>query len=176
MDRMRQELLRAIEGMPADAEFNVVFFSDHVKPWKKKLAPASAANKKAFAAELEKTNPSGGTMLYDGLDEALQIELDPKGKGEIASTVDEVFVLSDGAPSMGRILDPRLILEVVRTWNRGAQVRIHTVNLGDKVIDDEFTPPNAQRPPGTDELPGDEFMRRLATENFGRCEEPAKRQ
>ena len=91
------------------------------------------------------------------------------------SLIVEMTGTEDKIESMIELLRPIGILEVVRTWNRGAQVRIHTINLGDKVIDDEFTPPNAQRPPGTDELPGDEFMRRLATENFGRCEEPAKR-
>lgn len=170
-DRAMAELKKAIEGLPPDSKFNVAFFSDHVKTWKKKLVWSTSKNKKAFLGYLGKIFPTGGTMLYDGLDAALEIDLDkPKGK-PYENEVDEVFLLSDGAPNLGTLTDTRQILEVVRTWTRGAQIRIHGVYIGDEVVDEDFRPPNMPLPPA-EQMRAEDFMRKLAEENHGKFHMP----
>ena len=66
---------------------------------------------------------------------------------QIKNGVEEVFLLSDGEPSVGSVKDPEEILRVVREINRYQKIRINTV----------FT--------GTDK--GAEFMRKLAEQNHG---------
>jgi hypothetical protein len=94
-------------------------------------------------------------------------------EGPFKTEIDELFVLSDGAPNLGRLTVPREILRAVRRWNRTAQVRIHTVYVGDERVEKDFIPPGAPEPP-PDRLKPEEFMRRLAEENHGRFQEPAK--
>ena len=44
--------------------------------------------------------------------------------------IDEIFVLSDGEPVSGDVIDPDVILKIVREINRYQKVRIHTVFVG----------------------------------------------
>ena len=60
---------------------------------------------------------------------------------------DEVFVLSDGEPSVGQLINPTEILEAVREINNLRKIRINTVFAG-----------NGE---------GLEFMKKLAGENGG---------
>ncbi len=174
-DRAKKELAKAIGSMGADSKFNVVFFAGHVDVWEKKLIPATKKGKASFMKKLSRTNAGGGTAVYDAMEAGLGLSAAPnrKAKHPFADEVDEVFVLSDGAPSMGKILQPTRILKVVEAWNRRAQVRVHAVYLGDEKIDAEFTPPGAQKPP-EEWLKPEVFMRRLAEQNQGSFQEPAK--
>ena len=61
--------------------------------------------------------------------------------------VDEVFILSDGEPSVGPVKDPDTLLRLVRDANRYRKIRINTV----------FTGVGA----------GADFMAKLAEENHG---------
>jgi hypothetical protein len=64
--------------------------------------------------------------------------------------VEEVVLLTDGAPSMGELVEPIRILARVARYNRWLGVRISAVSL---------------RAPGRAQA----FLRRLAAENQGVC-------
>ena len=139
-----RELRRAVAALPPDAQFNVIAFSDEVRPWRDDLVRATSTHKAALSDRLRAMRPNGGTNLFGALVKALGLA----GGRRTASEIDEVFVLSDGDPSSGEVTDTELILRLVRESNRFARVRIHTVFMG----------------AGADSL----FMRRLAEENGGR--------
>jgi hypothetical protein len=97
--------------------------------------------------------------LFAGLDGALDIRSALPGD-RYASQVDEVLVLSDGAPTVGNIIATEEILRLIGETNRYSRVTIHTVFLGSKV------------PGARDRVPGDytpyELMAELAKQNGGK--------
>ncbi len=161
MDRAKSELRRAIKGLPVDSKFNVIFISGETRKWRKNLVSATKKNKKSFLSYLVKIRPNGGTALYDGMKEGLHVKELRKRGDRYASSVDEIFLLSDGMPSVGEILDPREILFRIRDWNLGANVRINTIFVGDSRTARRMMPPGGSR------MGPDTFMGRMAKENDG---------
>ncbi|PIE24686.1 MAG: hypothetical protein CSA62_02315 [Planctomycetota bacterium] len=131
LTRAKEELLRAVGGLAADSQFNVIFFGSQVRMWQKRLVGANLANKARLRKMLAKLQAGGGTALYDGLKAGLSMKTRRSRRSRYASQVDEVFLLSDGVPSPGlsEIWEPGQISERVKGWNLGARVRIHTVFL-----------------------------------------------
>ena len=97
---------------------------------------------------LDRLEPRGPTNLHGALDLALNFS----GRGlhdkYYALDFDTVYVLSDGAPSFGEVIDKDEIRRLVRETNRLKRLTIHTVTFGDKNDTD--------------------FLRLLAEENGGR--------
>lgn len=172
MARAKAELLKVIDALAPDSKFNVCFFSDHVKEWKNTLVEANPKTKKALATYVAKVNPGGGTMLYDGLDAALKVKFAAKKDDAYESYVDEIFLLSDGSPTLGTITNTSEILRIVREWNQGAQVRIHAVFIGNEDVDKANSGGRPTRLPGN--MGAEEFMKKLAEENNGRFVVPKK--
>lgn len=129
LDVAREQLLQAVDSLSPESSFNVVVFSEDVETWRKDLVAANARNKKALRKYLRKLRPRRSTNLWGGIEAALKIRSLVVGD-RYASNVDEVFVLSDGAPTSGEILDPGVILRTVTETNRFSRVRINTVFLG----------------------------------------------
>jgi hypothetical protein len=67
-------------------------------------------------------------------------------KNAIKSPLDTVYFLSDGRPSVGKIIEPLEILKEVRKHNEAFRMVIHTIAIGDFTKD---------------------FLQRLAEENGG---------
>jgi len=159
----KKELLSAINGMTSDDRFNVVFFSTKARVWKKKLVVANKSNKKSIADTIERINADGNTALYDAVRDGLEIKAKRKVGARYASDVDEVFLLSDGAPTAGEIQDMQQILDKVRNFNRGARIRINTIYLGTKE-----PAPVANNGMPLQSLSTDRFMKLLAEQNRGK--------
>lgn len=134
IDVAKAELVRALGGLPEETLFNLVFFNSGVAPWKDELVKAG---EKAMESALQFTNiqeASGGTNIFDALMLAFEEE-----------RVDTIYLLSDGAPSAGRVTNPDAILERIQIVNRVRLIQIHTISIGQK----------------------SPFMKRLAEENGG---------
>ncbi|RMH01621.1 MAG: hypothetical protein D6702_11005 [Planctomycetota bacterium] len=158
LDIVREELLRTIEGLGSNVRFNILAFASEVMPWRRDLAPANALNKRSAADFVRKLKPIGGTAAgelagaglvgssglakgrtntYAALCAALGVAeeeaLGPATESarEVRSSVDTVFFLSDGRPSVGRLVDPDDILEAVEKINRFRRVTIHTIAIGE---------------------------------------------
>ncbi len=161
MDRAKSELRGAVKGLPVDSKFNVIFFSGGTKKWRKNLVQATQKNKKALFSYIAKIHPNGGTALYDGMKEGLHVKELRKRGDRYSSSVDEIFLLSDGMPSVGEILDPEEILIRIREWNLGANVRINTIYVG------SIPRGMRMRPQGAGRMGPEKFMGRMAKENDG---------
>ncbi len=120
MEVAKSELKKCLENMDPGAFFNIVIFSSGVERWTEgPLAPADEKHRADALAYVDKLSAFGGTNLYDALKEAFA---DPD--------VDTIFVMSDGEPSAGEVVEPVMIREHVATWNENRRIAIHTIAVG----------------------------------------------
>jgi len=163
LDYAKRELLKAVDGLSPNSMFNLVTFNgdDKAESWHKKLVDANKRNKKSFHKFVDKLRPLGGTNLWSGMESALNIKTLVYGN-HYETTVDEIFLLSDGAPSVGDVLDPIEILRLTQEINRFKEVRINTVFIS------SAAPRNRRvRQPDMTISPV-ELMRRMAKQNGGK--------
>jgi hypothetical protein len=122
-------------------------------------------------------------MIFDGLDAAMKVKLERRRDEPYGASVDEIFLLSDGSPTLGSVTNTKEILDLVAAWNRGAQVILNAIYIGDEEVDRRWASPGTiQRLAGN--MPSEEFMTKLAEQNHGqvvfpngrRKAEPARKQ
>jgi len=173
---VKKNLLDAIEGLTQDTSFNIIAFATELHPWKNQLVPGNIVNRDAAKAWVERLKPLGGSedqemaqvglgsmgTLSEGKTNTLKALLvgafgiDPEAPGKAVFTgvdknalknkLDTVYFLSDGRPSVGKLVDTNEILKEVKRINDMFHVVIHTIAIG------EFEK---------------EFLRTLATQNGG---------
>ena len=118
-----EQLSRSIKSLPSTAMFDVVFFNEHAWPWRGRLSHADPVTKRQLIDHLKTIEIKSYTNLFDSVEKAL------------AMNVDEIFVISDGAPNRGRKQFPRDIRRELKKLNTRA-TRIHTVSVV-RVVDGE---------------------------------------
>jgi hypothetical protein len=118
IDVAKYELERAILGLPDDAQFNVISYSDRASQWRKGLVKANRKERRAAVKYVREMKPEGPTNIFDALEMAFALE------------ADTIFFLSDGMPNRGAVTDSGQILSEVKRWNEKRRVKIHTVGLG----------------------------------------------
>ena len=120
IDVAKELLSAAIKGLEDNALFNIVTFSGGVDEWLEKGVAESNGKSRDEALEyVDRLGAAGGTNLYGSLVAAFEDE-----------DIDTIFVLSDGEPSVGELIDPQLIREAVKEMNATRGVVIHTVAVG----------------------------------------------
>ena len=124
-DLAKEELRRAIVGLPKSARFNIVVF--RTRPEVLASQPLRPTRQNAEALIQKMGKPSGGTNIFDALERAIRI-----GGG------DTVFLLSDGAPSEGTFQNKTEILEEIESLNRFRKVRIHTIGIGSTDVSERW--------------------------------------
>jgi Mg-chelatase subunit ChlD len=166
LDFAKRELCRAIDGMSPNAQFNLITFNGNPKAesWKKDLVPATPKNREAFKQHVNSLRADGGTNLWSGLEDALRIKSLVYGN-RYTTTIDELFVVSDGAPSVGDVQDPVEILRLVQECNKFAQVRINTIFISSQA------PEEIRRAEARLSIKPQELMQRMAKENGGQFRE-----
>ncbi|MCH2113283.1 MAG: hypothetical protein MK213_10520 [Planctomycetes bacterium] len=155
---VRKQVMAAIDSLDSSVKFNILSFATEIEPWRKKLAPANALNKKSAKEFVRKLKPLGGaaaaaaasvgltgsaglnqgrTNSYGALCAALGVPpLAMAGRAvtaadSVKSEVDTIYFLSDGIPSVGALVDTDDILKAIREWNRFRRVTIHTLAIGE---------------------------------------------
>jgi Mg-chelatase subunit ChlD len=144
-----QELKRLIMSLPDGALVNLVVFSDTVRIWRQEGGrPAlvkldDTARDDLLGNFLDTLRPNGPTNLYDALNSAL----DFGGRGlhdkYYAAGFDTLYVISDGAPTVGEVVDKEEIRRRVRETNRLRRIAIHCITFGNK-NDTDFLGPLAE--------------------------------
>ena len=114
----RRELLRVIDGIPNGTQFNIIAFESTFTLWRPALVEMGDAIRHDAMDHVRGLTPRGMTNIYDTLMSALD---DPE--------VNTIYFLSDGAPTMGKIMDTEGILEQVRARNAERKVKIHTIGF-----------------------------------------------
>lgn len=119
--QLRDELKRSINIMTGEHAVNFITFSDSVRKWQKGLAPMGEKKNRERALKfVDRLVAGGGTNFHDGLMEGLEEE-----------EASAVIVLSDGQPTVGRVVNTEAILKSAMRLNRDVQMRIHTVAIGE---------------------------------------------
>ena len=116
----QRELKRCIDGLDSRALFNILTFSGGVHSWLEDGVVDSGKHNRDDAREfVDRLGAMGGTNLYGALQQAFE---DPD--------VDTIFVLSDGEPSTGDVIDPLEIRVHVKRWNAERDIVINAIALG----------------------------------------------
>ncbi|HEX5054327.1 MAG TPA: HEAT repeat domain-containing protein [Planctomycetota bacterium] len=162
LDFAKQELGRAMDSIAPNAQFNLICFNGDEKAdvWSKDLMPANEKNRERFRKKVNQLKALGGTNLWAGLEEALKMRSLVYGS-HYESNVDEVFILSDGAPSVGEVTDPIEMLRLVQEGNRFANVRINTIFISSAMTAEQ------QRAQPKMSITPQELMKRMAEQNGG---------
>lgn len=119
LDEARRQLVRVLGLLGSKAKANVITFAAAADGFAEGLQPLDDRRQKAVAAFAEAMAAKGPTNVHDGLQRAFA-----------DAEVDTIFLLTDGRPSSGPVVDEEALLALVARWNLGRSVRIHTVALG----------------------------------------------
>ena len=159
----QRELYRAMDSIAPNASFTMISFNGDEKAvvWSKDMVPANDKNRERFRKHVSKLEADGGTNLWSALEVALKIKSLVYGD-RYTTNVDEIFILSDGAPSVGDVLDPIEILRLVKESNRFAGMRINTIYISSQ------NPEERQQPMPWMTITPEELMKRMAEENGGK--------
>ena len=137
LEHAQDQLVKLIDSFDRSVRFLIIAFGDEPYTYADKLSPATR-REKAFATErVRELYPEGGTNVYDSLMQAFDID-----------GVESIFLLSDGQPSVGRIVSGREIIADIKGRNKFLRLRVNTISIGGSPAQNAF-------------------MRELAAQNYG---------
>ncbi|MBI4601514.1 MAG: VWA domain-containing protein [Planctomycetes bacterium] len=120
--RVKEELVRTINALPAGTRFGILSFSHEIAWWgtERSLRDSNAASKADAVRWVRGLSANGATRTDLALEAALGVP-----------DVDTVYLLTDGAPKDERNqrLEIEPILEKAKSWNRFLRCRIHTISF-----------------------------------------------
>ena len=119
LDAAKEQLTQVVSALPKTTRFNVVVYESAVVPFWKELQPCSDEVRKDAIERTKQIALGGGTNIFDALEQAFA---DPE--------VDTIYLLTDGEPTAGRIVDREQIVEEIVRQNRTRQVVVHCIGLG----------------------------------------------
>lgn len=154
---VKSELGKTIESLGPNTYFNIVSFATDLKTWKGYLVPANITNKESAKAWIKNLRCIGGAAdqelasvglggnLAEGKTNTFKalmypFGIDPEQPRRAASTapsavakskLDTVYFLSDGRPSVGKVVDTEEIRKAVREENQIHKIVLHTIAIGE---------------------------------------------
>ncbi|XP_030895669.1 inter-alpha-trypsin inhibitor heavy chain H4 isoform X9 [Leptonychotes weddellii] len=109
IEQTQEALIKILDDLSPNDQFNLVSFSGEAAQWKPLLVPASAENVNQARSYADSIQTQGGTNINDAmllavqlLDSANQKELLPEG------SVSLIILLTDGDPTMGETNPARI--------------------------------------------------------------------
>jgi hypothetical protein len=145
IDAVKKETINAIYHLNSRVYFGIIYYSHGVTFWKTDLIPANYENKLGAIKSLELQGPLGGTNIYDALEGAYKLTITPPDtepadpnkinptKISILSDIsgaDTIFLLTDGQPNFGKLVEPDDIVDDIRKLNQTRRVKINTIAVG----------------------------------------------
>jgi len=155
LEIVKSELVSTIENLGNGVEYNILAFATEIKWWKKKLVPTNILNKNSAAKFVRRLKPLGGaragfrsraglasasleqgkTNTYAALLAAFGVPDDEKKSQtydkNLKSRVDTIYFLSDGCPTVGKVIDQHEIRAEVKRINKVRKIVLHTIAIGD---------------------------------------------
>jgi hypothetical protein len=117
LDAAKRELIATIKELPQEVAFGLVIFSNSIRIWQGELVPATTQMKELAIKTVQSQEARGDTSTYDALEAAFT--LDPEA----------IYLLSDGAPTSGKIVAPNEIVGTIAAFNKLRRVSIFTVGI-----------------------------------------------
>lgn len=115
VEKVKLHLIASLHGLPVDATFNIILFSNGVHKLSPTPIPATAGNIALVSAFVARLEEGGGTNMYAAIEAAM---LEHPG---------HVILLTDGLPTSST---PDAILDMVRGYNAGGGIVVSTVGVG----------------------------------------------
>ena len=119
IDVAKRELTRVLDSIDQRSFFNVIVFSNGVDTWEDGITAYGEETILDAKEYVSRLGAGGGTNLYGALEVAFE---DPE--------VDTIYVLSDGEPTVGQVIDPGAIRARVADWNANRGIVVHTIAVG----------------------------------------------
>lgn len=117
--RAKRELVTAIKGLDEQCQFSILVFDNDVRAWREELVPATEDNKLEAIRYVEYLSAGSTTNTYAALRHALAFD----------DQLEAVFVLTDGAPTSGPIVNPKAILLDILRRNERRNLTINTIAI-----------------------------------------------
>jgi len=121
LSEAKRQLRKVLEALPKKAKMNVITFAGQPVPLFAKLSALGRKQRKQADTFVEELIAKGPTNVHDALAAAFADR-----------DVDTIYVLTDGQPSAGPIVDHEFLAAEVARWNAGRGIRIHTIAIGQK--------------------------------------------
>ena len=131
----KEALTKAIKDLPEDDEFGIMFYSDSVRTWKQELVYATPENKRDAATFIYRLGLGGSTNTHGALRDSMDFDDD----------LEAVFLLTDGQPSSGSIIQPAAIVNDIVHRNRLRHLKINTIGIAVNTKTKSFLSTLAQR-------------------------------
>lgn len=112
-------LIQILKNFEADQRFNLIAFEGRVRAWSDKLREMNEPSRLEAIAYTRSLTARGGTNIHGALQSAFD-----------DMSVDTVYLLSDGQPSAGDVVDVQELADTVARWNRDRRIIIHTISFG----------------------------------------------
>lgn len=132
----KKELIELLATLDGRVYFNIVTFAGQVRTWKKTLV--SGTQRTAAIKWVSRLKPitSGGakssgeaqkTNTYGALISAFGLEDKARPNWRARSRVDTIFLVTDGVPTIGKIVEVPKLIRAVTDLNRTKGVVIHVI-------------------------------------------------
>ncbi len=123
IDVARNELLRVLGELPREALVQVVHFGSHSIPALPRVQPL-VRSRKSLEQKI------GSQEVPSGRGEARGNLYGPLRRAVLEAGTDTVMLLTEGAPTEGRVQQGDRLRWHIRRWNRWGQARIHVLSVG----------------------------------------------
>ena len=153
IDVAKRELTFAILNLPEKTCIEVIEFAGLANLWFGELKALTKGIKTAIEKKIKGMAAKGGTNTHDSFEKALSLN----------DNLEAIYFMSDGAPSLGSIIDPDELLDQIYRWNRFRKVQIHSIGL----VFGMPTPEFASRGYKEDTPKLKNFLSQLAIQNGG---------
>ena len=115
----KEQLGTVLDSLSDGTMFNVVFFSNDVFGWEDELVRLDAKSRADAREYVDRQRADGATAVFNGLERALS-----------DARVDTIYLLTDGDPTVGKIVEPLALRREIARLNEVRMVRIHTLSIG----------------------------------------------
>lgn len=135
---LKQELKSVLATLTEEDEFTIIVYCGHAERWKDRMTKASDAIKQQAAAWIDQLELCEGTDIHLGIMTAFKLAGLGATDSNYRTTIDTIYFLSDGQPTVGEVIDPDEIRVRSREANKLSRIRIHTIGVGDNEKDTNF--------------------------------------
>jgi len=136
IDIAKNEMLEMLATLDRNVYFNIITFAGRVKTWRDGLVSGSSKNSAIKHIRRVRTIPpasgnSSGeeqkTNTYEALMTAFGMADKKTPDWKARSKVDTIFLVTDGLPTTGDVVDPRKLVEAINEINRTRGIVIHVI-------------------------------------------------
>jgi hypothetical protein len=128
LDLAKYQTINLVSQLRDDQSFEIITFSKEVTHWMGHIVQANSVNKQKAIAMLETVKPEDATNTWGAIAATFDmVDVNRKGEG---LGPDEMYLVTDGAPSLGDIVDSNQIMEATLQLCKVKPLRINVIGIG----------------------------------------------